>query len=391
MSATLTAEQTAIRCVLLRGGTSKGLYFLEQDLPGPGPLRDKVLKRIVGTPDLVQIDGLGGSRLITSKIALVKRSSSADADVDYTFAQAEIDKDAIHWDGNCGNISSGVGPFAINAGLVPVTAPVTVVRIFNVNTGKVLIAHVPVEGGRAKVEGEFAIDGVPGTGAEIVMDYHLTIGARSGRILPTERAVDALALEDGTSLPVTLCDVANPCVFVRAADLGVTGSELPATINADEKLLSRVREIRAKGAALMGFCADWREAPPGLPLVVLVAPSEGYESMRGETVRADAMDLRARLIFFDFCHESMAGTGSMCTAAASRIEGSLVYEALGAHPNGSGELRIGHPLGIMRVKVEAKHTNAPGGVEFTALGFGRTARTLMEGVVYVPTSTFGPS
>lgn len=388
MSPMAAAEQTAIRCVLLRGGTSKGMYFLEHDLPAPGPLRDRVIKRVVGTPDVVQIDGLGGSRLITSKIAIVKRSSRPDADVDYTFGQAEVEKDAIHWDGNCGNISSGVGPFAINAGLVEVVAPVTVVRIHNTNTGKILIAHVPVQGGRAKVVGDFAIDGVPGTGAEIFMDYHLTLGSRGGGILPTGRAVDTLTLEDGTDLEATICDVANPCVFVRARDLGLTGSELPPAIDANAALMARVLEINGKAAVRMGLLDDWRNATGGLPLVVMVAPPATYPTLPGTDLAADAMDLRARLIFFGSCHESMAGTGSMCTAAASRIEGSLVHAALGAPPNGAGTLRIGHPLGVMRVRVEAKQSNVAGGVDFSALGFGRTARPIMEGFVYVPTSTF---
>ncbi len=388
---TSSSEQTAIPCTLLRGGTSKGVFFHERDLPPRGPLRDKVLKRVMGTPDVVQIDGLGGSRLITSKIAIIQRSSRPDADVDYTFGQVEADRDSIHWDGNCGNISSGVGPFAINAGLVEAVPPVTVVRIHNTNTDKLLIAHVPVEGGRAKVAGDFAIDGVPGTGAEIFMDYHLTLGARTGRMLPTERAVDWLALEDGTNLEITLCDVGNPCVFFRAQDIGLSGSELPDHINGDPSILSRLREIRGKAAERLGFCSNWAEAEttaPGGPLVVMVAPPEDYLNMRREPVSADAVDLRARLVFFNKCHESMAGTGSMCTAAASRIEGSVVHRALGAPPEGRDTLRIGHPLGVMRVRVKARASNAVGGVEFEELGFGRTARHIMEGTVYVPTATF---
>jgi 2-methylaconitate cis-trans-isomerase PrpF len=162
LNQTIAFEQTGIPCTILRGGTSKGVYFHEADLPPRGTVRDRVLKRIMGTPDVVQIDGLGGSRLITSKIAIIRKSGRADADVDFTFGQLEVERDAIDWNGNCGNISAGVGPFAINAGLVKVEAPTTIVRIYNTNTDKILIAHVPVEGGRAKVTGDFAIDGVPG-------------------------------------------------------------------------------------------------------------------------------------------------------------------------------------------------------------------------------------
>ncbi|WP_342724618.1 PrpF domain-containing protein [Bradyrhizobium sp. B097] len=384
-------EQTGIPCTILRGGTSKGVYFHEADLPPRGALRDRVLKRIMGTPDVVQIDGLGGSRLITSKIAIIKRSSRGDADVDFTFGQLEVEQDAIHWSGNCGNISAGVGPFAINAGLVEVVSPVTVVRIYNTNTDKVLIAHVPVRGGRAKVTGDFTIDGVPGTGAEIFMDYHLTLGARTGRMLPTENAVDTLELEGGDRIEVTLCDVGNPCAFFRASDVGLTGSELPDAINGNRPLLTRLEDIRRKSAERMGFsrgCSDRSAEATGGPLLVLVAPPAEYGNMRREQVLASDMDLRARLVFFNKCHESMAGTGSMCTAAASRIPGSLVNQALGAPPDGRDTLRIGHPLGIMRVRVKARDANTVGGVAFDELGFGRTARHIMEGTVYVPTSTF---
>lgn len=384
-------EQTAIPCTVLRGGTSKGVYFHERDLPPSGPLRDKVLKRVMGAPDVVQIDGLGGSRLITSKIAIIKRSERSDSDIDYTFGQVEVERDNIHWSGNCGNISAGVGPFAINAGLVEVIEPTTIVRIFNTNTQKHLIAHVPVEAGCAKVEGDFAIDGVPGTGAEIFMDYRGTVGARTGKMLPTERVSEFLSLEDGAELEVTFCDVGNPCVFFRAVDIGLTGSELPEDINGNQPLVEKLREIRCKSAERLGFCDDWRDAEtraPQGPLIVMVAPPEDYRSMRSEPVLAGAMDLRARLVFYNKCHESMAGTGSMCTAAASRIAGSVVHRALGAPPNGSDVLRIGHPLGVMRVTVKARPANMVGGVEFEALGFGRTARHIMQGTVYVPNSVF---
>jgi len=383
-------EQIGIPCTLLRGGTSKGVYFHERDLPPEGPVRDRVLKRLMGTPDIVQIDGLGGSRLITSKIAIIKNSSRPDADVDYTFGQVEAERDAIHWSGNCGNISAGVGPFAINAGLVEAVSPVTVVRIYNTNTDKILIAHVPIDDGFAKVDGDFSIDGVPGTGAEIFMDYHLTLGARTGSMLPTGNSVDVLEMEGGAQLEVTLCDVGNPCAFLRATDVGLTGSELPDDINGNAPLLAQLNEIRCKSAERMGFTKSWKDpatVASGGPLIVLVAPPDDYGNMRCEKVPASAMDLRARLVFFNKCHESMAGTGSMCTAAASRIKGSVVNRVLGSPAEGRDTLRIGHPLGIMQVRVEARVSNAVGGVTFEVLGFGRTARHIMEGTVYVPNST----
>ena len=379
-------EQIAIRCTVLRGGTSKGVYLLEHDIPPPGPARDRLLKRIMGTPDVLQIDGLGGSRLITSKMAIVKRSSRPDADVDYTYAQVVLERDLIMYSSNCGNISAGVGPFAIDAGLVSVTPGTTQVRIHNTNTGKILVAHVPVAGGRAKVTGDFAIDGVPGTGAEIRMDYAQTVGAKTGRILPTGQVTDPVHLEDGRTVNVTICDVANPCVFVRAEDVGLDGSELPDSFATDPALIQRLREVRGKAAERIGFCDDWKDVDrqsPGLPLLVAVAEPKAYPSMRGRTVEPDQTDLRARLVWYNKCHESMAGTGSMCTAAASRIPGSVVNQAVGPAAAAS-KLRIGHPMGVMTVNVEATPSNELGGVSFSALSFSRTARRIMDGFVYVP-------
>ncbi len=387
MTEILEPEQVGIRCTILRGGTSKGVYLFEEDIPSPGPERDALLKAIMGTPDILQIDGLGGSRLITSKMAIIKRSERPDADVDYTFAQVSLERDLIMYSSNCGNISSGVGPFAIDAGLVPVTSPTTVVRIHNTNTGKILIAHVPVAGGRAKVTGDFAIDGVPGTGAEIRMDYAGTVGAKTGHMLPTGHVTDLLALEDGRSVTVSICDVANPCVFVRAEDVGLEGSELPDHFARDAALIERIREIRGKAAERIAFTDDWRDVDrqtPSLPLFVIVSTPKQYLNMRGAAVDPATTDLRARFVWYNKCHESMAGTGSMCTAAASRIPGSVVNQVIGADAARADTLRIGHPMGVMRVNVISEPANVAGGVRFATLGFSRTARRIMDGTVYVP-------
>jgi 2-methylaconitate isomerase len=382
------SEQIGVRCVLMRGGTSKGLFFHAADIPDAGIDRDRFLKRAMGTPDVMQIDGLGGSRLVTSKIAIVERSSRIDADVDYTFAQIAIERDGIGYEGNCGNISSGVGPFAIDEGLVEPVEPVTRVRIYNTNTDKVLVALVPVVGGKARVSGDFAIAGVPGYGAEIVMDYSNTVGAKTGKMLPTGQVKEPVALADGTGVNVTICDVANPCVFVHARDVGLTGSELPGTIMDDNKALARIFEIQAKACATLGFCPDWKQARAvGLPLIVLVAEPADYIDMNGATQKATDMDLRARLLFLGKCHESMAGTGSMCTAAASRIAGSIVNQVLSEASRRSRFLRIGHPLGVMHVTVEVDGSAASASTpNFRVLGFGRTARRLKDGVVYTPRS-----
>jgi 2-methylaconitate cis-trans-isomerase PrpF len=378
------SEQTGIRCVLMRGGTSKGLYFHEADLPGPGPQRDAMLLRLMGSPDVLQIDGLGGSRPITSKVAIIAPSAHDHADVDYTFAQVEIDRARVGYAGNCGNISSGVGPFAVDEGLVEALEPVTRVRIFNTNTQALIVAEVPVRGGRARVMGDLAIPGVPGAGAEIVMNWAATIGAKTGHLLPTGRAVDQITLETGATVQATLCDAGNACVWVPATELGRTGSELAEQINEDIGLIGIVREIRGKAAVRMGLATDWSrvdEQSPGLPMVGLVAPPEGYRTLSGGQVEDKQMDLRVRLLFMNRLHESIAGSGSICLAAASQIPGSVVEAVTaGRRP---GELLIGHPSGITPAKVEAR--SGPGGVTFDVLGFSRTARRLMDGTAYSAT------
>ncbi|MEB0060126.1 2-methylaconitate cis-trans isomerase PrpF family protein [Variovorax sp. LG9.2] len=380
-------EQIAVPCVLMRGGTSKALFFHESAIPPAGAARDAFLKRAMGTPDQLQIDGLGGLRLVTSKVAIISKSTRPGADVDYLFAQIDVERDIVGYDGNCGNISSAVGPFAIDEGLVDATEPVTSVRIYNVNTDKMLVAKVQVVGGKARVLGDCSISGVPGTGAKILMDYAGTVGAKTGKLLPSGQVTDTITLEDGRRIEVTICDVANPCVFFSAESLGLTGSELPAQISGDTALIETIGEIQGKAGQLIGMWPEWRAYHlPGLPLAVMVAPAETFVDVNGETVLDNSMDLRARLVFLGKCHDSMAGTGSMCTAAASRIQGSKVRQAITSSRAAEPTLRIGHPLGVMEVKVVVE-SDADGDSampRFAALGLTRTARRLMAGEVYVP-------
>jgi 2-methylaconitate cis-trans-isomerase PrpF len=377
-------EQTEIPCVLMRGGTSKALFFHESDIPPPGPARDRMLKRAMGTPDVLQIDGMGGSKLVTSKIAIIKKSQRADADVDYTFAQVDVERDLIGYDANCGNISSAVAPFSIDEALVDVTEPMTTVRIHNTNTGTILVSKVQVKNGKARVSGDCAIAGVPGTGSEILMDYTDTIGAKTGKLLPTGLRVDMIDLEDGRRIEVSIVDAATPCVFIAAHSLGLSGSELPPDISADRALIETIGEIQSKAGERIGLYQNWKDVHlPGLPLAVMVAPAADYVDTNHELVKSFECDLRARLVFLGKCHDSMAGTGSMCTAAASRVPGTLVNDAVGKQA-AADTLRIGHPLGVMTVKVLARQGEAPTVTRFDALGMQRTARRLMSGMVYVP-------
>ncbi|TRW79863.1 PrpF protein [Mycolicibacterium sp. 018/SC-01/001] len=379
-------QQNAVPAVIQRGGTSRGVYFHTRDMPPHGPRRDALLTRLMGSPDVVQIDGLGGSRPITSKIAIIEASDRPDADVDYTFGQVKIAEPGVDWAGNCGNISSGVGAFAVDEGLVEAVEPVTTVRIFNTNTRAILVAQVPVVDGKSAVLGDFSIPGVPGTGAEIVMNWAGTIGAVTGTLLPTGRPRDEITLDDGSTVGATLCDAGNPSVWVPAADAGLSGSEL-TELN-DPKILARVREIRGRAAQLLGFCDDWHDADSTtavLPLIGFVAPPASYTTLNGAHVDEAEMDLRLRVIFMQQLHESTPGTGSISLAAASRIPDTTVYDAVADHER--DELRIGHPSGVTPTKVKAVRVDGDPGVEFELLGFGRTSRRIMDSTAYVPVDT----
>lgn len=378
-------DQIAVRCVLMRGGTSKALFFREADVPPPGPRRDRFLLRAMGTPDVLQIDGLGGSRLVTSKVAILRKSSRPDADVDYTFAQLDVERALVGYEANCGNISSAVGPFAIDEGLVAPVEPVTTVRIFNTNTQKMLVAKVQVAGGKARVLGDCAIAGVPGTGAEILMDYAGTVGAKTGKLLPTANATDLVTLEDGRRIEVTIGDAANPCVFIAAKDLGLDGSELPIPITGNRALIETIGEIQGKAGAMVGLYRRWDEQHlPGLPLAILVAPAADFTDVNGQVQKAADMDARERLVFLGKCHDSMAGAGAMCSGAISRVPGSVLNKVLAPEVATSDWLRIGHPLGVMHVKVKISAEARAPQLAFETLSFPRTARRLMQGEVLVP-------
>jgi 2-methylaconitate isomerase len=280
-----------------------------------------------------------------------------------------------------------VGPFAIDEKLVEPTEPFTTVRIYNTNTDKVLCAKVPVREARAQVHGDCVIAGVPGSGAPIVTNYSGTVGAVSGRLLPTGRVVDEIVLKDGRHLAATLCDVANPCVFIDATDVGLTGNELPEEISADTALMSTIGEIQSKAGQMFGLWPNWQDVSmPGFPLAVLVAAPADYVDAAGDRHDASSMDLRARLLFVNRCHDSMAGTGATCLAAASRIPGSVAQRALGSG-GASSTLRSGHPLGVMEVIVTVDPKSQDEDIQFTTLGFARTARRLMAGHAYLPTET----
>ena len=379
--------QRRVRAVFVRGGTSRALVFHRRDLPELREAWDAIFLAALGSPDPYgrQLDGLGGGISSLSKVAVVGPSSRPGADVDYTFGQVEVTRAAVDYRGNCGNISSAIGPFAIDEALVPAREPNTVVRIHNTNTQKVIHAHVPVESGQAAVRGNFALDGVPGTGARIALDFLDPGGAVTGRLLPTGRAQDLLEVPELGSVSASLVDATNPMVFVRAQDLGLDGTERPEDLDGRPGLPARLEAIRAAAAVRMGLARTPEEASrtsTAVPKIAIVAPPAAYRTLAGATVESHAVDLVARIVSMGKVHRAFALTGAMCLAVAARIPGTLPHEA-GALGGGAGDVRIGHPSGVLPIDsaIAAGPDGAPVAQTVTVY---RTARRLMEGFVLVP-------
>jgi 2-methylaconitate cis-trans-isomerase PrpF len=381
-------KQSGIKCTLRRGGTSKGVYVLEKELPKDPKLRDKIILSLFGSPDLRQIDGLGGANPSTSKIAIIGPPTRADADVDYTFGQVSISFPNVDYRGNCGNISSGVGPFAIQQGLVKAVEPLTPVRIHNTNTGKIIVASVPVKGGEVVEEGEYAIAGVPGTAAKITLDFKETRGAVTGALLPTGNGKDSVDLEGIGELSISIVDFANPVVFVPARDLGIKGTEEPSLIDSDRSMVDRLESIRGLAAEMIGLVKRRENASresPVLPLISFVSPATDYQNyVTGEEIPGDSVDLVARAMHtkqYLEMHETYPITVSVCTGVAAMIPGTVVHEVAKEGCRHARIVRIGHPSGVVSAEVEVREEGEGFVIEKAALG--RTSRRIMEGVAHV--------
>ncbi|MDX9873229.1 MAG: PrpF domain-containing protein [Clostridia bacterium] len=379
-------ETEKYRCVIMRGGTSKGIFLLENDLPLEAELRDKVILNIFGSPDKRQIDGLGGADTLTSKLAIIGPSSREDAEVNYTFGQVDLTSSFIDYGSNCGNISSAVGPYAIQQGLVKAVEPITKVRIYNTNTKKTFVSEVPVENGRPKETGDFKLAGAPRTGARINLDFAGTAGAQTGKLLPTGRVKDILDVEGVGEVTVSLVDAASATVFIKAADLGLTGGETPQEIDSDPQLLDKLEKIRAKGAEKMGIVKKWQDAVTGMraaPLIALVAPSLDYvDFITGSTIQAETMDFAARCIFMQVTHKTYSATCTVCTGAAALLPGTVVNEVMRKDRDEKEPVRFGHPGGI--IDIDARVEKEGGEFVLKRAAVGRTARRIMEGYAYVP-------
>ncbi|MET2850441.1 2-methylaconitate cis-trans isomerase PrpF [Vibrio owensii] len=388
-------SQIKVPATCMRGGTSKGVFFNLEDLPQPaqvaGEARDKLLLRVIGSPDpyAKQIDGMGGATSSTSKTVIVSRSQRVDHDVDYLFGQVSIDKPFVDWSGNCGNLSAAVGPFAIHAGLIdedriPLNGIVSV-RVWQVNIGKTILIHVPIVNGFVQETGAFELDGVTFPAAEIQVDF-VDPADGEGSMFPTGNLVDDLVVPDVGTFNATFINAGIPTIFIDAEALGYQGTELQDDINNDESVLARFESIRAHGALKMGLIDSLEEAQTRqhTPKIAFVSQPKSYLSSSGKTVEAGEVDILVRALSMGKLHHAMMGTAAVAIASAACVPGTLVNLAAGGGEKES--VTFGHPSGTLKVGAKAKPTEQGWVVEKAIMS--RSARILMEGFVRVPSNVF---
>lgn len=382
--------QDRIPAVYMRGGTSKGVFFRADVMPRDPEARDRLLLRVMGSPDPYgkQIDGMGGATSSTSKVVIVSRPSRPDCDVEYLFGQVSIDAAVVDWSGNCGNLTTAVGPFAIAEGLIDAVPQdgLATVRLWQANIGKRIIAHVPMQGSAVVEEGTFELDGVTFPAAEVQLEFLDPGGAAGAHTLPTGRPVDDLVIAGMPPVPATLITAGNPTVIVDAAALGLSGVELQDDVNGDNELLTRCEAIRARGAVMMGLAANDQEATerrPATPKLAMVAPAQPYQSSSGKPISNNNIDLCVRMLSMGKLHHAIPGTGSVALAAAAALPGTLVHRILGeGRRNDNATVRMGHPSGVMTVGAKASERDALWTIDSVTMS--RSARRLMEGWVRVP-------
>ena len=397
---TTPRPQIKIPATYMRGGTSKGVFFRLEDLPAsarqPGVARDRLLQRVIGSPDpyAKHTDGMGGATSSTSKCVIISPSSKPGHDVDYLYGQVSIDTDFVDWSGNCGNLSTGAGAFALHAGYVdPARVPadgICTVRIWQANINKTIIAHVPVSNGQVQETGDFELDGVTFPAAEIVLEFIDPAdegeGEGGGAMFPTGNLVDELEVPGVGTLKATMITAGIPTIFVNAADIGYTGTELQPAINDDKAALARLEAIRVAGALRMGLIKAPEEAlkRQHTPKVAFVAPPRGYLSSGNKQIHAGDIDLNARAMSMGKLHHAMMGTASVAIATAAAVPGTLVNLAAGGGKRDA--VRFGHPSGTLRVGAEVELVDGQWTV--TKAVMSRSARILMEGWVRVPGDAF---
>jgi 2-methylaconitate cis-trans-isomerase PrpF len=374
----------SIPAIFMRGGTSRAVMFHARDLPERTEW-DPIFLAAMGSPDPNgrQLNGMGGGISSLSKVCILAPSDRVDADIDYTFAQVQIREPRVDYRSNCGNMSSAVGPFAVDEGIVRPNGHAAIVRIFNTNTGKIIRSTFPLEDGHAATDGDLAIPGVAGTGAPVRLDFLAPGGATTGRLLPTGHATDRLDVPGIGPIDVSMVDAANACAFVRARDLGLSGRELPEELERDPALLERLQAIRRQASIAMGIAGDDAEARTiaAVPIIGFVAPPMESPTLSGQPIAASQVDLTARFLSNGQPHRALPLTASLCTAVAARIAGTLVAEALAG--GGGEQVRIGMPSGILTVGADVAQ-EASGQWVARSGAFYRTARRLFDGRIYVP-------
>jgi 2-methylaconitate cis-trans-isomerase PrpF len=386
-------NQDFLPAVFMRGGSSKGVFFHARDLPAERETVDRVLMSVMGSPDPYgrQLDGMGGGISSLSKAVIIGPPTHPEAEVDYTFAQVAVDRPAVDWRDNCGNLSAAVGPFAVDEDLVrPADADgEALVRIHQVNTRKLIHARLPVRGGRAEVRGDFAIAGVSGTGARIRLDFLQPGGTQTGALLPTGRTVDVLEVPGFRSLRATLIDAANPAVFVAASDLGLTGAESPDALEGRSELMALLDRVRRAAGVAMGLGASPEAVGLAGPRVAAVAGPLAARALDGRTLDPAGHDVTVRMLSMGRPHRAVPMTGAMALAVACRVEGTVPHALAARHDDGRpDEIRVAHPSGTLAVGAEVRQDGGAGGGggwrAESAVVF-RTARRLMQGAVAVNT------
>ena len=375
----------SFKTVFMRGGTSKGCMFLERDLPAREEW-DDIFVQVMGSPDPKQIDGMGGCVSSNNKIVVVRKSTLPGVDVDYLVGQSIVGKAQIDYKSNCGNMTAAAAPYAVEMGLVEnLTEPVTTVHMFNLNTNKYIDVTVPVKNGQFDNEGDCAIAGVDGTAGELKVNFLDPAGAKTGKLFPTGKAKEMLTLPDG-EIEATILDVSNPIVLVRAEDLGLTGTELPAQVDAERAVSARLEAIRGAACVKMGFAgnlADATENSPAVPKVGFVSASQDYTDISGKQVSGENMDICARVISVFKCHKACPLTAASAISVAAAVPGTIVHElARQAEP---GRVRIGHPSGVMTMFPYLDDGAKPlDEIRVSGVAVQRTARRIMDGTVYIP-------
>lgn len=375
-------DQAFIPAIFMRGGSSKGVFFHARDLPKDRAAQDAIFLAVLGSPDPYgrQLDGMGGGISSLSKAVIIGPPTHPDADVDYLFAQVAVDKPIVDWSSNCGNLSSAVGPFAVDEGMVRVADGEALVRIHQVNTKRIIHARFPVQGGKAVTAGDFTMAGVAGRGARIRLDFLAPGGGATGHLLPTGKPQDTLQHE-GRAYAASLIDAANACVFLDAHELGLTGTESPDAIEANPARMALFDALRRQAGMMMGFAATPEAVGLALPKIAVVAPPAAYGALDGAIYTADSHDIAVRMISMERAHRAVPLTGAMCLGVASRIPGSVPHRLAGK-PARADETRVANPSGILSVGAEVRE-GAAGWFAESAVVY-RSARRLMQGAVAVP-------